>query len=141
VDAARTARHRLGGTLPALWPLALGARRGLREVLPQVPAWVQHARALAAALTAEGLSVRVQPVVPLLHVVLPGVPEQVQDALVAVSQESGTWLGRAQPGPDPFTSVVEVSVLGASLEVPPAEGAVLLARAARLGSASSGPES
>lgn len=141
VDAARTARHRLGGTLPALWPLALGARRGLREVLPQVPAWVQHARALAAALAAEGLSVRVQPVVPLLHVVLPGVPEQVQDALVAVSQESGTWLGRAQPGPDPFTSVVEVSVLGASLEVPPAEGAVLLARAARLGSASSGPES
>ncbi len=133
VAAARVWRHRLGGTLPALWPMALGARRGLREALPQMPARVAHAQALAAALGERGVEVRVPPVVPLLHVVLPGAPEQVQEGLVAVSQDSGVWLGRAAPGPRPGTSQVELTVAGAGLEVSPQEGAALLARvAARL---------
>jgi len=129
---ARTWRHRLGGTLPALWPMALGARRGLRERLPEVPAWVEHAQALAGALERVGLGVAVAPVTPLLHVVLPGEPEPVQDALVEVSRRSGVWLGRAQPGLTEGTSRVEVAVAGRSLEVPPAEGAALFAEAAAL---------
>ena len=132
LDAAKVARHRLGGTLPAMWPIALGARRGLREVPPQLPGWVAHAVALADDAVAAGLTVRVRPVVPLVHVVLPGVPDVVQDALDEVSRDAGVWLGRAQPGPEDGTSTLEVSVLAGSLAVPPGEGAALLARVAAL---------
>ena len=44
VDQARTWRHRHGGTLPALWPLALGARRGLRLHLPRMGAYTAWAQ-------------------------------------------------------------------------------------------------
>ena len=131
VAQARTWRHRLGGTLPVLWPLALGARRGLREQLPQVGTWVQHARALADELGGRGVPVRVPPVTPLLHVVLPGEPDAVQQRLVEVSARAGVWLGRSQPGPSAGTSRLEVSIGGGSAAVPPAEGAALLEEAAR----------
>lgn len=120
-------RHRLGGTLVSLWPMALGARRGLRESLPRIPVWVAHAQALATALTDEGVEVLRPPVTPLLHVVLPGDPEPAQAVLARVSQAGGVWLGRTQPGPREGTSRVEVSVLDPSLEVSPQEAARLLA--------------
>jgi len=126
VADARTWRHRLGGTLPALWPLALGARAGLRDRLPEVPRWVEHAQALARALGEAGVEVVVPPVTPLLHLVLPAGPEAAQEALLEVSRASGVWLGRAQPGPRDGTSRVEVAVAGRSLQVPPAEGADLV---------------
>ena len=129
VAAARLARHRLGGAMPALWPIALGARRGLRDLLPAMPAAVAHAQELARALDAAGVEVVVPPVTPLLHVVLPGAVDEVQDALVAVSRESGTWLGRAQPGPREGTSRVELYVGPGRPAVPPGEGAALLAQA------------
>lgn len=125
-DTARLWRHRLGGTLVALWPMALGARRGLRERLPLVPVWLAHAQALAGALGDAGVEVVTPPVTPMLHVVLPGEPDLVQDALVEASRTSGVWLGGAQPGPRPGTAKVEVAVMGASLQVPPQEGAALL---------------
>jgi threonine aldolase len=127
VDHARLWRHRLGGTLVALWPIALGGRRGLREALPRVPAWLSHAQALAAALAACGVEVRQSPVTPMLHVVLPGPRDAALDALVDVSRSSGVWLGRPQPGTRPGTSFVEISVVDGSLEVPPDEAARLLA--------------
>ena len=126
VEQARLQRHRLGGTLPALWPLALGARAGLRDRLPQVPRWVEHAQALARALGEVGVEVAVPPVTPLLHLVLPGEPDDVQEVLLECSRASGVWLGRAQAGPRPGTSRVEVSVAGRSLQVAPEEGAALV---------------
>jgi len=126
VEQTRTWRHRLGGTLPVLWPMALGARAGLRDRLPEVPRWVEHAQALARALGEVGVEVVVPPVTPLLHVVLPGEPDAVQEVLIERSRATGVWLGRAQAGPRPGTSRVEVSVAGRSLQVPPEEGAALV---------------
>ena len=126
VAHTRTWRHRLGGTLPVLWPMALGARAGLRDRLPEVPRWVEHAQALAAALGAVGVEVAVPPVTPLLHVVLPGEPDVVQEVLVERSRATGVWLGRAVAGPRAGTSRVEVSVATRSLQVAPEEGAALL---------------
>jgi len=77
-------------------------------------------------------------VTPLLHVVLPGEPEPVQEAMVEVSRRTGVWLGRAQPGPREGTSKVEVAVAGRSLEVPAQEGAALLAEVAGLVAAGAG---
>jgi threonine aldolase len=127
VDAARLWRHRLGGTVARLWPVALGARRGLREALPRVPAWQAHAVALAAALGEAGVEVVRPPSVPLLRVVLPAAPERAAEAVAAVARERGVWPGRPFAGPRPGTSLVEVTVQDRSLEVPPGEGAAVLA--------------
>ncbi|HWG95379.1 MAG TPA: aminotransferase class I/II-fold pyridoxal phosphate-dependent enzyme [Mycobacteriales bacterium] len=126
-DDARLWRHRLGGTMVRLWPVALGARRGLREALPRVPVWHAHAVALAAALEAAGVELVRRPTVPLLRVVLPAAPDEAAQAVAAVARERGVWPGRPFAGPRPGTSLVEVTVQERSLEVPPEEGAAVLA--------------
>ena len=50
VDELRVWRHRHGGTLWNLFPLAASAQRGLDELVPQMPRFLEHARALALAL-------------------------------------------------------------------------------------------
>jgi threonine aldolase len=127
ITAARVWRRRHGGTLPSLWPLALGARRGLREHLPRMPEYVDHAIALAAAITTVA-EVPVAPVTPLFHVVLPAPQEQAEEALLDVSEESGVFLGKAAPGPRDGTSRREVYAGAAALEVSPDEAADLFAR-------------
>lgn len=127
VADARLWRHRLGGTLISMWPMALGARRGLREALPRVGAWLEHARALSAALAAAGVEVVHEPEIPFLRLVLPAEPELALAAVLPVVQRTGVWLGTPFTGPRPGTSHVEVSVQEGSLGVPPEEAAALYA--------------
>ena len=124
----RTWRHRLGGTLPALWPIALGTRHGLRERLPRMPLYVAAAQALAAVVeTAEPVRTS------MLHVVLEGDPQRLADACVEVSEQSGVWLaGGLRGGPRDRTAVLEVSIGEASLQVSPEEVATLLAQVSDL---------
>lgn len=124
----RTWRHRLGGTLPSLWPIALGARQGLRERLPRMPVYVAAAQALAAVVET------VEPVrTAMLHVVLDGDPQRLADACVEVSAQSGVWLaGGLRRGPRDVTAVLEISVGEATLQVPPEEAATLLAQVSDL---------
>jgi threonine aldolase len=51
IAEARAWRHRHGGTLLRLWPYAAAGLAGLRLRLPRMPAYVEHARAIAAELT------------------------------------------------------------------------------------------
>lgn len=128
-EPVRTWRHRYGGTLPALWPLALSARRGLREHLPRMQLYVEAASALAAT----GLEVVTPPVTAMLHVVLEGDRQRLADALVDVAESSGVWLsGGVRPGPREGTGAVEVSCGEATLLVEPAEAVELLARVSDL---------
>ena len=127
VEQARLWRRRHGGTLPWLWPLALGARRGLREHLPRMGEYVAHAQALAAAIGAVA-EVAVPPVTPLFHVLLPGAPEVVEEALLDVSEATGVFLGGADPGPRPGVARREIYAGAAALEVAPAEAAGLFAQ-------------
>ena len=128
VEQVRTWRHRYGGTMPALWPLALSARRGLREWLPRIPVYVEAARALAREI-----EVVSPPVTPLLHVVLQGEPGRLLEALLAVAEESGTWLaGAVGAGPRPGTGVIEISYDEGALAVATAELAGLLRRVCEL---------
>ena len=128
-EAVRTWRHRMGGTLPSLWPLALSARRGLREHLPRMPLYVEAARALAGT----GLEVVTPPVTAMLHVVLEGHPQRLAEALVEVAEASGTWLsGGVRPGPREGTGVVEISCGEATLLVDPDGAAELLSRVSDL---------
>lgn len=123
-EQVRTWRHRQGGTTFGLWPLALGARRGLREHLPRMPLYVE-----AAASLGEVLEVVTPPVTAMLHAVLEGDPQRLAEALVDVAEESGTWLGGSlRTGPREGTAVLEISCGEATLAIEPAEVAELLAR-------------
>ena len=127
IDAARVWRRRHGGTLPWLWPFALGARRGLRLHLPRMPEYVAHAQALAAAI-ATVAEVVAPPVTPLFHVLLPGEPEAVEEVMLDVAEESGVFLGGADPGPRPGAARREVYAGAAALEITPDEIADLFGR-------------
>ncbi|MDT7536476.1 MAG: hypothetical protein QOI82_61 [Actinomycetota bacterium] len=127
IDQARVWRRRHGGTLPWLWPFALGARRGLRTHLPRMPEYVAHAKALAAAI-GQVAEVVTPPVTPLFHVLLPGEPEAVEEVMLDVAEESGVFLGGADPGPRPGVARREVYAGAAALEVPPDEAAELFGR-------------
>ncbi len=130
-DEVRTWRHRHGGTLPALWPLALGARRGLRERLPRMSTYVAAAQALAAS----GLETTAPAQTAVLHVVLDGPTQRLADALVEVSEQSGVWLGSGvRPGPREETGSVEISCGEATLQVGADEAAALLQRVSDLAS-------
>jgi threonine aldolase len=124
---ARTWRRRLGGTVVSLWPIALGARRGLREHLARIPDWLAHARALAEALAGAGVEVLHPPEIPLLHVVLPADAERALPVVVDIAREHGVWLGSPWTGPRPGTSRIEVTVQDGSFDVPAGEAARLLA--------------
>ena len=127
VEQARVWRRRHGGTLPWLWPFALGARGGLRRHLPRMPEYVAHAAALATAI-GEVAEVVVPPVTPLFHVLLLGEQEAVETALLDVSQASGVFLGGADAGPRPGVARREVYAGAAALEVSPDEARDLFAQ-------------
>lgn len=73
MDQAGVWRQRLGGAIPDAWPLAVAAMIGLDEVLPRMPAFRDHAIAIAAAITAAGAATVVPdpPRTPLFHILLP----------------------------------------------------------------------
>jgi threonine aldolase len=93
---ARVWIRRLGGNLVSMYPMVLSARRGLREHLPRIPAYVERARAVARILVS--LGVRVNPDPPhtnQLHAFFPADPERLLDASAAVALERGVALIRA----------------------------------------------
>ncbi len=118
VDEARAWRHRYGGLPFQQWPAALAALAGLDRELPQLPAYVAHARIVAAAL-ARGLAkgpgwYRVHPEVPHTHefqVWLAGEAEALERAAVRQAEETGTALFRMwRPAPVPGLARTELAV-------------------------------
>ncbi|MFF7976676.1 beta-eliminating lyase-related protein [Streptomyces sp. NPDC007905] len=118
VEEAKTWRHRYGGMIFQQFPTALSALVGLDRELPRLPAYVRHARVVAAALR-EGFAAagvpwaRVHPEVPHTHefqVWLPYEPDVVAEAAVRQAEETSVMLfanGWDNPGPGiAFTEVV-----------------------------------
>lgn len=73
IGQAEVWRHRLGGAIPDVWPLAVAALIGLDEVLPRMSAFRDHAVAVAKAIVGRGGATVVPevPQTPLFHVLLP----------------------------------------------------------------------
>jgi threonine aldolase len=117
-------RHRMGGTLYGLWPQAASALSCLRRRLPLMPAYLDHARQIAAALA--GLDgVRVvpdPPQVPMMHLLLSTTSERFAAAARALAADQGiwTWPG-AMPTLDPAVQRVELSIGDATLGLAPDE--------------------
>ncbi len=132
VDEARVWRRRHGGALFHLFPFAAAARRGLDELLPQMPRFVEHARAVAAALAeVPGIDVVPDPPqTPMFHLHLRGDVDAMHERALDLAEERGVWLfNRPEPSVVPGVHVLELTMGEAALEVSPAEAAELYAAA------------
>ena len=122
VAEVREWRHRLGGTLFALWPGAASALHLLPATLAEMPARLAHARAVAEAVA--GLpGVRVvpdPPQTPMLHLLLSTTPEAYAAAAKRVADETGLWVWpQAMATGDPAVVRCELSVGRATLRHKP----------------------
>ncbi len=130
VAEVRDWRRRMGGTLHGMWPSAASALSCLATRLPRFPAYLDHARAIATALSGVP-GVRVipdPPQVPMLHVLLRTEAKAYENAARRLAGEQGIWITPvAMTTPDPDLQRLELSVGDATLGFEPAELAAIFA--------------
>ena len=136
IAEAREWRRRMGGTLFGLWPSAASARTCLARRLPRMPAYLEHAVAIAAALA--GLDgVRVvpdPPQVPMMHVLLRTSREAFTAAARRLAGERGIWVYQERVATaDPGVQRLELSVGDATCAMEPAEIRAIFAALAGTG--------
>jgi threonine aldolase len=130
VAEARVWLRRHGGNLVTMHPFVVSAELGLDERLPRIPAYVEHARAIGAALAGvDGIEVVPDPPqTTMFHVLLRGDRDRLADAALAVAAERRVLLFA---DPDPTTSPAwhkhEVTVGEVTLALPAEEVAELYA--------------
>ena len=90
---ARRWRHRHGGNLPSLFPIAVAGRLGLRKYLPQINKYVDYAREVAGAIDASGVAVTfpVPPQTNTFRVFLAAPAEALNIAVVTYAEATGIW--------------------------------------------------
>ncbi|WP_433513318.1 threonine aldolase family protein [Nonomuraea sp. CA-143628] len=140
VRAAEVWRQRLGGGIRDAWPLALAALVHLDDLAARMPAYHEHAIAIATAVNADGAA-RAHPSppqTPMFHIHLPAPKRAVERAGAEILAEHGIQLwGRVRSAPDPGRCSFEVSVGENAMEFTPDEVVALihdlLARAASAG--------
>jgi threonine aldolase len=122
VAEAREWRHRHGGTLFNLWPYAAAGLAGLRLRLPRMAAYVEHARAIAAALApVEGVEVVPDPPqTPMMHIHLRTTAAVVTAGIRRMAGEQGLWTwGGSMATDTPAIRRVELTVGDATLAFTP----------------------
>jgi threonine aldolase len=122
VDQVRDWRQRLGGTLYAMWPAAASALKALPERLGEMPARLEHARAIAAAL-ADVDGVRVvpdPPHTPMMHLLFSVPADRFIANARRLADDDGIWVW-PEPGPtdDPDVVRCELSVGRATCRLDP----------------------
>ena len=130
VAQVREWRRRMGGTLFGLWPGAASAQALLAPRLARMPDYLDHARALAAALRdVDGVTVVPDPPqTPMLHLLLRTTAERF-DSVVRELAAEGTWTWATSAATtDPGVRRVELSVGEATCGFPADELADLVRR-------------
>jgi threonine aldolase len=128
IAEARVWMVRHGGRLFSAFPYLLAAERGLDDVLPRMPEFVEHTRALAAALAeVEGVSIVPNPPqAAMLHLYVKGDPERLNEAAVELAERTRTSLGaHFISTADPMIAATELTIGEANLAVAPREAAEL----------------
>jgi threonine aldolase len=123
-------RQRMGGTLYGLWPNAASALTCLAERLPRFPAYLEHARAIAAALSdVPGVTVIPDPPqVPMMHLLLRASKDDYAAAARRLATDRGIWTRPdCMPTADPAVQRLELSVGDGTLGFEPAEVAEIFA--------------
>lgn len=122
VGQVREWRQRLGGSLYAMWPGAASALRLLPERLAEMPARLQHARAIAAALT-DVDRVRALPAIPqtpMMHLLFDVPARRFADNARRLADDHRVWVWpEATTTADPDVVRCELSVGRATLRLDP----------------------
>ena len=129
-DELREWRRRLGGTLYGLWPLAASALALLPDRLPEMPARLAHARAIADALRPiAGVTVVPDPPhTSMMHLLLRvDKPTFTANAALILAEEGLQTFRGAQSTIDPNVVKVELNVGRATLQLSPDEIAAVIA--------------
>jgi threonine aldolase len=130
IAEVREWRQRMGGTLFGLWPNAASALTCLRRRLPRMPAYLSHARAIAAAL-GDVPGVRVvpdPPQVPMMHLLLNTTQDKFAAAARHLAAEQGIWAWpTAMTTIDPGIQRVELSVGDATCTLRPDQARDIIA--------------
>jgi threonine aldolase len=129
VAESREWRHRHGGTLFNLWPYAAAALAGLRLRLPRMGAYVEHARAIADALSKiDGVEVVPDPPqTPMMHIHLRTTPAAVIAGVRRMATEERLWtFGGSRPADAPGYRWVELYVGDATLAITTEEAAAAI---------------
>ncbi|HXO10335.1 MAG TPA: beta-eliminating lyase-related protein, partial [Solirubrobacteraceae bacterium] len=128
IAETRVWQRRHGGALLSLFPFAASAQRGLDELIPQMPRFLEHARALAGAMSQlSGIDVVPDPPqTPLFHVHVRGDLQTLQQrALDVAEQRRVSLFHRLVPSVVPNVNTIEVNVGEPALEISPEEAAEL----------------
>jgi threonine aldolase len=118
IAEAREWRHRHGGTLFNLWPYAAAALAGLRLRLPRMGAYVEHAQAIAGALSGiDGVEVVPDPPqTPMMHLHLRTTPAALTAGVRRLATEDRLWtFGGSLPADTPGFRRVELYAGDATL--------------------------
>ncbi len=121
-------RRRHGGALPSMFPFAASAQRGLDVLAPQMPRFLAHARAVAAALSevAGVIVVPDPPQTPLFHVHLSGDLQTLEERALDVAEDRRVWLfHHLAPSVLPNVNIIEINIGEPALEISPDEAAEL----------------
>jgi threonine aldolase len=122
IEQVREWRRRMGGTLYGLWPNAASALTLLAERLPKFPRYLDHARAIGAALAAvPGIAVIPDPPqVPMMHLLLGVARDDYAKAARRFAEDQGIWVSPfCTPTADPAVQRLEFSVGDATLDFTP----------------------
>jgi len=131
ISQVREWRRRMGGTLHGLWPGAASAVSCLAERLPRFPAYLEHARAISAALAdTPGVTVVPDPPqVPMMHLLLAVSKDGYEAGARRLAAERGIWIApTCMTTTDPAVQRIELSVGDATLGFEPAEVSELFAQ-------------
>jgi threonine aldolase len=130
ISEARLWQRRHGGNLVTLHPYLVSAELALAGRLDRMPAYLDHARALAAALaTVDGIEVVPDPPqTPLFHVLLRGDGERLAHAALSVAEERKVFLfAQTRSTTSPSWQRHEVTVGDSTMLLEPREVAALYA--------------
>jgi threonine aldolase len=128
VAEARVWRRRHGGEVASLFPFEASAQRGLDELIPLMPRFLEHARVLAGALSeVSGIAVVPDPPqTPLFHLHLRGDVQTLQQRALDVAEERRVWLfHHLASSVVPNVSMLELNIGEPALEISPDEAVEL----------------
>jgi threonine aldolase len=93
IAEARRWRHRHGGNLPSLFPIAVAGRLGLQKYLPRMGTYVERAREIARAIGASGVAVTFPqpPHTNTFQVFVAAPAAELNVAVVTYAEATRTW--------------------------------------------------
>jgi threonine aldolase len=124
IAEARIWQRRQGGNLVTMHPFVVSAETALDENLERAPAYLEHARALAAALRPlDGVEVVPDPPqTAIFHLILRGERERLSEAALSVAEERKVFVfGDPGTTTSPSRHKVEVMVGEVTLAIAPDE--------------------